>query len=40
MKQCVITHLDFAGVDNRRVPCCGIGACEMGVEKWLKDNLR
>ena len=28
-KQWVITHLNFAGVDNRRMPRCGIGACEM-----------
>ena len=30
MKKRAITHLDFACVDNRRVPRCGIGACEMG----------
>lgn len=40
MKQWVLTHLDFAGVDNRRVSRCGIGAYRMGAEKWLKDDLR
>ena len=29
MKKWPITHLDFACVDNRRVPRCGIGACKM-----------